>query len=229
MLILVVTLQNPYPGIQEKGKCTYGGNQMLLGNETLRQFGCGAVAALDLVRYLHLYHTGCKTDLFTGIPDNHAVTSALYGLCVQRFCQRYLPILPYIATNGVFLASGINAYLKHYDLPFSARWGVAQDNLWQAIGRMLDADLPVIFGIGKPVKHLLTGKGVSLYQNRNGEWKVVRKVSGHFLTVTKQDDHWLYVSSWGKEYAIERQELMHYTRTESVPFLCNILQIFPKF
>ena len=112
MLILIVTLQNPYPGIQEKGKCTYGGNQMLLGNETLRQFGCGAVAALDLVRYLHLYHAGCKTDLFTGIPDNHAVTSALYGLGVQRFCQRYLPILPYIATNGVFLAAGINTYFK---------------------------------------------------------------------------------------------------------------------
>ena len=229
MSILIVTLQNPYPGIREKGKCTYGGNQMLLQSETLRRFGCGAVAALDLVRYLHLYHAGCKTDLFTGVPDDQAVTSALYGLCVRRICRRYLPIMPYIATNGAFLAAGINAYLKHYDLPFSARWGVAQDNLWQAIGRMLDADLPVILGIGKPVKHLLTGKGLSLYQNRNGEWKVVRKVSGHFLTVTKQDDHWLHVSSWGKEYAIERQELMHYTRTESVPFLCNILQIFPKF
>lgn len=222
-------LSHRYPGIEENGDCSCGGNQMLLENHTLQQFGCGAIAALDLVRYLHLYHSGCRTDLFSGIPDNYALSRTLYALCVQRLCNSYLPILPHIATNGVFLSAGINAYFRHYHLPLQARWGVTQDNLWREIKRMLDADIPVILGIGKPVKHLLGSKGLNLYSNVNGEFEIVRQVSAHFLTVIKQDERWLYVSSWGKEYAIDHRELLRYTAMESAQFLCNILQIFPKF
>lgn len=222
-------LQSQYPGIGEKGYSSYGGNQMLLESETLRRFGCGAVAAMDLVRYLHIYHDGCQTDLFAGIPDGCAMPCKLYNLCVQRICRRYLPIVPYIATNGVFLAAGINAYFRHYNLPYSARWGVPQDKLWDEISRMLHADLPVILAVGKPVRSLLGGKGVLLYQNRNGELKAVRQVSGHFLTITGLEDERLYVSSWGKEFVMARKELARYAKTESVPALCNILQICPKF
>ena len=202
---------------------------MILESETIRRFGCGAVAMMDLVRYLHLYHDGCKTDLFTGISNGRAMPRKLYNLCIQRVCRRYLPIMPYIATNGFFLSSGINAYFRHYDLPYFARWGVSQNKLWEEISRMLRSDLPVILAIGKPVKNLLSGKGIPLYQLRNGELKAVRQVSGHFVTITGQENDRLHISSWGKEYVIDRQELMHYARAESVPLLCNILQICPKF
>lgn len=222
-------LRNRFPGTEEKGGCSCGGNQMLLDNCTLRQFGCGAVAALDLVRYLHLYHDGCQTDLFIGIPDKHALSRTLYSLCVQRFCSSYLPILPHIATNGIFLSAGINAYFRYYNLPFFSHWGVKQAELWSEITRMLRLDLPVILGIGKPIKHLASGHHLNLYCSTDGEFEIVRHVSGHFLTVLKQDNEWLYVSSWGREYAINRWELMRYTSVESASFLCNILQIFPKF
>ena len=221
-------LQSEYPGIGANGYCSYGGNQMILESETLRRFGCGAVAMLDLVRYLHLYHNGCKTDLFTGIPDGRAMTRKLYSLCIQRLCRRYLPIMPYIATNGVFLSAGINAYFKHYSLPFSAHWSVSQDKLWEEISRMLRSNLPVILAIGKPVKKLLGRKGIPLYQHRNGELKAIRQVNGHFVTITGQENGRLHISSWGKEYVIDREELMHYAKTESLPVLCNILQICPE-
>lgn len=202
---------------------------MLLKDRTLRQFGCGAVAALDFVRYLHLYRDGCKTDLFTGIPDNPALTCTLYRLCVLRLCRSYVPILPHIATNGLFISAGINAYFRHYELPLQARWGVKQDKLWQEIDRMLSADLPVILGIGKPVKHFLHGHCLNLYRSKNGSFQPTGQVSGHFLTVLGLDKEWLYVASWGREFAINRQELMHYAHAESSQFLCNIVQVIPKF
>ncbi|MBE6972239.1 MAG: hypothetical protein E7446_09065 [Ruminococcaceae bacterium] len=222
-------LKNNYPGIIEKSGCSCGGNQMLLQSSTLRRFGCGAVAALDLLRYLHLYHIDCQSDLFSGIPDKHALPFELYSLCVQRITHSYVPILPHLATNGVFLSAGLNAYFRHYGLPLRAYWGTSQDELWPSVSRMLQSDIPVILGIGKSIKHLPGVKRLDLYRKEGGEFKAVRQVSGHFLTILGQDDEWLYVSSWGREYAVNRWELMHYARTESASFLCSILQIFPKF
>ena len=118
-------LENCYPGIEEGANSSCGGNQMLLKSETLQKFGCGAVAALDLVRYLHLYHDGCQTDLFAGIPERSAVPSELYHLCIQRLCRAYIPVFPYIATNGAFLSAGMNAYFRHYQIPLQAHWGVS--------------------------------------------------------------------------------------------------------
>lgn len=160
---------------------------------------------------------------YPGIPDKQALSRALYGLCVQRICRSYVPILPHFSTNGIFLSAGLNAYFRHFDLPLHAHWGVSQDKLWPEITRMLRQDLPVILGIGKSVKHLRDSKLLNLYREINGTFEIERQVSGHFLTVLGQNDEWLHVSSWGRHYAIKRWDLLRYTKTESTQFLCNIL------
>ena len=219
-------LQNFYPGVTTNTDRSCGGNQKWLDSPTLQRYGCGAVAALDFVRYLHLYHKGCRTDLFSGIPDKPILSRPLYDLCVQRMRNNYVPVLPYIATNGVALTTGLNSYFRHYHLPLRAVWATNLACLWSDIGDMLDQDLPVILSIGKPVKHLLKNEKLKLYQRaEDGQYVPTREVSSHFVTVLGQDDTWLQVSSWGKVYYINHFELMQYIYAESAAFLCNIVCI----
>ena len=94
---------------------------------------------------------------------------------------------------------------------------------------MLQQDLPVILGIGKPVKHLLKNSKLTLYHRHdNGVYEPVREVSGHFVTIIGQDEEWLHISSWGKPYAINRWDFLQFSHAESAHFLCNILCIFPQ-
>ena len=84
------SLQHPYPGVGREGAHSYGGNQRWLRDKAMQHCGCGVVAALDLVRYLHLYRDGFSTDFFVGVDDVSAVSRPLYDLCTQRMeahCQ----------------------------------------------------------------------------------------------------------------------------------------------
>ena len=44
----------------------------------------------------------------------------------------------------------------------------------------------------------------------------------HFVTITGMDEEWLRISSWGKEYFINRREYDDYVKTHSTWLVSNI-------
>lgn len=48
----MIELKNAYVSVLHQGKPSYGGSQMWFDNKTLRRYGCGLIAAADLLLYL---------------------------------------------------------------------------------------------------------------------------------------------------------------------------------
>ena len=218
------SLQHPYPGVGREGAHSYGGNQRWLRDKAMQHCGCGVVAALDLVRYLHLYRDGFATDFFVGVEDRSAVSRPLYDLCAQRMRNNYVPVIYPIGTTGFGLASGLNKYFRRYDLPLQASWGLSAKNLWQEMETMLDNDLPVILSVGNRFPRVWSKETVILYRrSADGTMQEGAKIHAHFFTVTGMDAQWLRVSSWGNEYYIKKEEFFRYCHHDSIPLLCNMV------
>lgn len=218
-------LKGSYPGVICNGRISVGGSQSLLKNKVLEHCGCGVVAALDLVRYLHLNHPACRTSFFTGVSDDTGLSQPLYDLCIQRMHSGYIPVIYPVGTAGFSLAAGLNRYFRRYGLPLEARWGVAKEMLWQEIGRMLTDDLPVILSVGNSIPLLWRKDGVALYRRVGDTMKQARHIHAHYVTVLGIDEKWLKVTSWGREYDLSKDEFLRYRNKESMNLLCNIVSI----
>lgn len=221
-------LQHEYPGIGTPRSATLGGNQRWMKSQVLQRCGCGVVAALDLIRYLHLYRDGFRTDFFTGIPESRALPRPVYDLCAQRM-RLYVPVLPPVGTSGIALAAGLNRYFRRYSLPLTARWGVPRAQLWEEIGAMLADDLPVILSIGNSFPRLWQRGGAALYRrSADDSMCETAHIQAHFVTVVGIDAQWLRISSWGREYYLSKDEYLSYCRQHSLDLLCSIVRIYPR-
>ena len=217
-------LRHPYPGIGKASFGTSGGDQRRLSSAVLCRCGCGPVAALDLVRYLHFYCPDCESSFFDGIPGEIWLPLPVYELCLSRISRRFVPVTPPVGTNPPALAAGLNRYFRTYDLPLRASWQFGSDFEEQA-EKMLAHDLPVILSIGRPVKSLLRNPKLGLYTAPVFTGHPAATVNSHFLTLLGMDDQWLQVASWGRRYWLQRQELARYRKAESVSFLCGIVAL----
>lgn len=223
------SLTHDYPGVGSGRNPGYGGNQRWLRDENMQHCGCGVIAALDLVRYLHLYRPGFRSPFFTGTEDDAVLPRPVYDLCAQRMRRSFVPILPPIGTNGLSLAAGLNRYFRRYRLPMTARWGVPAGELWQQIGTMLDSDLPVILSVGNRFPRFWSKDAVSLYRPDPQEGsEAAARIHGHFIVVTGMDARWLRVSSWGRMYYINKEEFSRYCRKDSLSLLCNMILLQPR-
>ena len=218
-------LKHAYPGTVRAGKHTLGGNQRTLNDKTLQHCGCGAVAATDLVRYLHLYHDGCRTDFFCGIPEERELPIPVYDLCVKRMRRRFVPVTYPLGTTGFALAIGLNRYFRSYEIPLKARWGVGKDEIWQEIGRMLADDLPVILSVGNQFPRFWRKDGAAVQRCVGDTMQDAGQIHAHYVTVLEMDDQRLRISSWGKEYYLKKEEFLRYRTYESLSLLCNIVSI----
>ena len=218
-------LRHEYPGICKDGVVSFGGNQRELDSRTLCHCGCGLVAALDLLRYFHLYDSAECSDIFSGIEKAHGLSLPLYRLCAQRMRRSYVPIVYPFGTTGVALAAGMNYCFQQNRLPYTASWGVGEAELWREIAAMLLQDLPVILSVGKGFPRFWEKRGVALSRRVGDTMRESTRIRAHFVTVVGMDKDWLRVSSWGREYYLSKEEFLHYRSTESLRFLCNILLI----
>lgn len=218
-------LKHIYPGVVRSGRASVGGSQNLLKSKTLQDCGCGVVAALDLVRYLHLYDPYCCTDFFTGIEDTNNLSLPVYDLCAQRMRRSYIPVIHPVGTTGFSIAGGLNRYFRRYDLPLKAYWGVAKSEIWQEIQRMLEDDLPVILSVGNQFPRFWRKDGAALYCRVGDAMKESVRIHAHYVTVLGMDDEWLKVSSWGREYYLSKDEYLRYRNKESINLLCNIVSV----
>lgn len=217
-------LLHPYPGVSRAGTVSLGGSQRWLASAAMRRCGCGVVAALDLVRYLHLYRPGFRSSFFTGVEDTRALPLPVYDLCAQRMRRSYIPVIYPFGTTGLSVVAGLNRYFRRYGLPLRARWGVPKARLWDQVRQQLADDLPVILSIGNRFPKLWEKKGAALHRKKpdNSMYEATH-TKAHFVTVLGMDDEWLRITSWGREYYLSKAEFRRYCDTVSLSLLCNMV------
>ena len=64
-------LRHPYPTVEKGGDLAWGGNQGWLKAPLAQKYGCGVVAATDLLLYLHRYGEGWGSGYFRDLSLIH--------------------------------------------------------------------------------------------------------------------------------------------------------------
>ena len=221
----MTSLKDTYPGLVSASGTTFGGSQTVLKSPTIQRCGCGVVAALDLIRYLHLYHGLCQTSFFTGVEEVVHLPLAVYDLCTMRMQRNFIPAVYPVGTTVFSLTAGLNRYFRKYHIPLQASWGVSKENLWTEMERMLGQNLPVILAIGHQFPGLRTKDGLQLYRCQGEKMIKATYARAHYVTVVTMSEHWLKISSWGQVYYISRQEFLQYRDQTSLNLLCNIVKL----
>lgn len=215
----MTALKHPGPVVEREGRRTSGGDQRWLKSGTARKYGCGVVAAADLLLYLHRYGEG-RSPFFRGIPQD-PIPWEVYDYCADRLRKRYLPLLPPFGLNAWVLAGGLNCYFREYRLPYRASWGVLPGDLWREMETMLARDIPVILCVG--VNFPFPKHKLALYQGEDR--REAGSTRAHYVTVTGLDEEWMRVSSWGQVYDIRREEFDRYRKWHSCGFYSNLVRI----
>ena len=210
----MLKLRRPFPRIQNNNRIAYGGNQMWADRELIRSCGCGPVAALDLLHYL------CDADTRTPLPLE------IYNRELNTLCRRYLPLIPHSGINGIMLAIGVNRLFRERGLPYHASWAWSGDKLWGRVREMLERDLPVILSIGPNFPAIWKKERLPFYGRRpDGSFFPASSAQSHYVSVTGLDERWARISSWGREYYINRAEYDRFIRRHSTFLFSNILYI----
>lgn len=224
--IMTSALRGPFTSVDNGGAPSCGGNQAWSPSRVTRDCGCGVVACADLLLYLRQSRSGCANGLFCDFPESGPVPSAPYLAAVEKLRRGFIPLLPRFGVNGFALVLGLNAYFIRYRLPFRAFWGVSGGALWPRIREMLSRDIPVILAIGPDLPKFWQKHPLTLYTRQSGgSFRSACQARAHYVTVTAMDDAWLRVSSWGREYYINRKEYDARLRSHSLPLVCNAVCI----
>ena len=213
----MLTLRRPYPRVRKNDRLTYGGSQMLADTALIRSCGCGPVAALDLLHYLS------DGDGAAPLPLES------YNKELESLCRSYFPLIPHAGINGLMLALGLNRIFRRRHLPYHAVWAISENRLWERVREMLLRDLPVILSIGPNFPAVWKKDRLPLYSKReNGSFIRSSSAKSHYVSVTGLDDEWARISSWGREYYINRTEYDDFVRRHSSRIFSNILYIKPS-
>ena len=97
------TLKGEYISVLKDGRLSYGGSQRWSDSPVLRGYGCGVIAALDLLLYLaRQREVGSAQSTLAGGP----VPWTLYDRWARQLSRRYMPVVPPVGTNGWAIALG---------------------------------------------------------------------------------------------------------------------------
>lgn len=224
----MLTLKNPYIAHVSDGLRLYGGNQNLMKNQNTRLSGCGVIAALDTLIYMHLYHSGCDSDEFCNIHSAQ-VSHDEYEHVAESLRRKYLPVVPRFGTNGFMLSAGMNAFMKKHNIPYRASYGTKHGQLFNTVEAMIGDDLPVILLIGASFPAVWVKDPLNFYiKSIDGIYKKACAVSSHYVTITGIDSDWLCVSSWGKQYYISKEEFIRHSKAHSIELFNTIIKLTPR-
>lgn len=219
------TLKGEYISVLNDGRLSYGGSQRWSDSPILRGYGCGVIAALDLLLYLaRQREVGSAQSTLAGGP----VPWTLYDRWARQLSRRYMPAVPPVGTNGWAIALGLNAVFLRQGIPLRASWGVSRDRLWTRMGELLDRDVPVILSIGRNFPRVWRNVETAFYTPGRESGPPACSTNAHFVTVTAMDEGYLTVSSWGHPYRLSREEFDAYRREASASLLCTILDVREK-
>ncbi len=205
-------LKYPYLRVSDGVRLSYGGSQMRCESAVIRKCGCGPVAALDTVWYLE--HRG----------QTEPVSLPVYNASLSALCRRYFPLIPPFGINGIAFTVGMNRLLLERRLPYRALWMVSGKKLWSRMEDMLGRDLPVILSVGPNFPVFWHNNSLPFYiRDDDGSFRKAAAAKGHFVTATGIDPDWVRISSWGREYYINRTEYERYAKENSLYAFSNLL------
>lgn len=219
----MIELKHELPCVRMQGPYdrTYGGNQMLFANLTMQRCGCGLVGVLDILLYLHRYHS-LQVDFLRELPEGE-LTAQQYESAANYLKKHGIPLVYPLGTTGLHLAAGLNYQFRKNRIPLHSHWYVPKERLWSEIEEMLKQDLPVIMSAGDHFPDFWKKGGLRLYLTQEPDSPYVEALS-HYFTVTGMEEEWLRVSSWGVKYYIRRREFEAFVKT-STPLFSSILKI----
>lgn len=216
----VHALKNEFISVSKEGIISYGGNQTWSENAVIRKCGCGVIGSLDLLLYLDRYNKGGQA------PETRPIPLKEYDRMCMELSRRYLPLLPPFGTNGAALALGVNRVFALYNMPFRASWQLSGSKMMGKVESMLDADIPVILSIGGNFPLFWQENRVTLYSKDSlGRMHRASSTKAHYVTVTGSELNDLRISSWGREYYINKGEYFSYIHQHSNSIISNILMI----
>lgn len=222
----MIQLKNNYITVAKERMRSFGGSQMFSASSTMREVGCGVIAALDLLLYLCRFQEGCSGEFFAEAAEDGVIDSAEYDALAQRLSRRYFPIIPKLGVNGLMLAAGLNLFFRRYGFPYRARWGIGSRRLFEQIEEQLAQDLPVILSVGPNFPLVWRKDTLCFYAEMpGGTPSSACTVRAHYVTVTGIDERYLHVSSWGRPYLIDREEYLRYIRRSSGSIVSNIVRL----
>lgn len=142
-------LNEPYIAIMKDGKLSYGGNQEWWKGGSMSGYGCGTIAATDMLLYLDLHKDYCKGKEFQEEEKGNGILDAeVYEKCVETMRKKYFPIIPGLGIPGWLLGIEVNRYFIKNRIPLKGAFGVRSRNIPNRIKAMLAHDIPVILAIG---------------------------------------------------------------------------------
>ena len=222
----MLQIRNNYISVDIGQRRSFGGNQMSSASRNMREVGCGVIAALDLLLYLCRFHPGCRCGFFAAAAEDGCIDEQEYDDLAQKLSRSFFPVIPKLGINGIMLAGGLNRFFRRFALPFRAAWGIGKGSLFKEIEDMLERDIPVILSIGPNFPLFWKKHEVNFYSVRpDGSPFCACSIRAHYVTVTGIDETYLYISSWGRSYRIDRSEYMDYIRRRSGSIVSNIVKI----
>lgn len=220
-------LRNPYVAVMREGALSYGGSQSWSENAMIQKYGCGVAAGTDLLLYLSLYKESCASSLLGKMTEGSGILETeQYLECAKKMRHSYFPVIPYFGMPGWLLCASINRYFQCAKIPLKASFGVLGRNIWNRISAMLAHDIPVILAVGPNFPIPWKRHKLALYEkNGKGQYLPAAEICAHFVTVTGMDEAYMKVSSWGREYYIDREEFVGYVRKYSSFLVSNVCYI----
>lgn len=219
----MLSLKHPYIQVSRNSELLFGGSQSYMKDKTMSMVGCGVVAAVDTLMYLHLYHMGCRAAFFDKIHSS-TLEFDLHERLSECMRAKFLPLIPHFGINGLELVWSVNSYLRRYHIPLKASLGKSGTKLFEAVDEMLSRDMPVILSIGPNFPAVWGKKLLPFYTCSNDERYVhACSAKAHYVTVTGSDENWLEVSSWGRKFYIKKQDYLSYTKENSIPLFNTIV------
>ena len=231
---------------QPDGTFTYGGNQAWLSTEVERSFGCGFIAAADILRYLRGRSDDSNFEEMSADLDSVnrvAVDSDRMGsgsLSKQDYLDDIRKLAPdfrvrgKLGITGFGLARRMNRIFRREKLPYRAKWSVGRKRLERRLFAMLEADIPVLLSVGPGFFH--KGQHLPLYRRTpEGAYERASSMRDHYVTVTGAlmiegsmvpgIGDMLRISSWGHEYYINYGEYLDHIKQYDNFLFSSILYI----
>ena len=221
-------LQHSYITVKtDSGRLSYGGDQSWLGTEAERSFGCGLIAAADILRYLR------EKEGIGGKPEKdgrEAHLSKETYLEELRELSEVFRIRGALGITGFGLARRMRRIFRKEGLPYRVKWSIGRRHLERRLPEMLAKDIPVLLSVGPGFFHKKAR--LPLYRpDEQGGYKKTASMRDHYVTVTgrrEEKDGWMWrISSWGEEYYVNQEEYLRYVKENDNFLFSSILYIRP--
>lgn len=136
--------------VQRPEGASYGGSQSWFSSPSIRGYGCGLIAAHDLLWYLERKESLTEQSNHPRSEKRFTSDSCSwedYERSVKKL-HRLFPILPRLGINGLMLSTGLNLAFFLRRLPYRACWHIGYRNTGKEISHLLRQNIPVILSIG---------------------------------------------------------------------------------